>query len=261
MFFANFFFKKVYYMINIFLIILLIFLLYLFFKKSYLLLYFNNKILELFTPTTPHIYSTNHQPWLNFRNNYIDIKNEYNLFIKNVHYPELFYKQEKTTSESIDINKSWRSIFLRMYNQDTDYAKYFPKTMNLISSIDCITAMFSILEPGTKLLPHRGIDKGVLRYHIAIKVPKNYQDCFLLIKGHDVINKYAWQEGYDILFDDLFEHCVENNTDESRVILLLDIKKEFNNKLLKLLHNSVVNKITKNELFITTIDNINNNLK
>lgn len=248
-------------MINIFYILLLISLSYLLLKNSYLLLFINNKLLEYFTPNTPHIYLTNHQPWLNFRYNYSIIKKEYYLFIKNVHYPELFYKQEKTTSEKIDINKSWRSIFLRVYGKNTDYVKYFPETLNLINTVDCVTALFSILEPGTKLLPHRGIDKGVLRYHIALTVPINYEDCFMLIKGHNGVNKYAWQEGHDILFDDLFEHCVENNTNETRVILLLDIKKEFNNNLLKMIHNSVVNNISKNKLIINTMDNINNNLK
>lgn len=228
--------------------------------NEYILLYINNKILEKFTSNTTHRYETNNKPWYYIRENYIDIKNEYNTFIETIHYPELFYKQEQTTSITIDKNKSWRSIFLRMYNQDTDYVKYFPKTMDLIRTTECITALFSILEPDTILLPHKGVDKGVLRYHIAIQVPQNYKDCFLSIKGNNGIEKYNWQEGKDILFDDLFEHSAENNTSETRVVLLLDIKRDFNNKLLRKLHDSIINNITKNKLVKNTINIVNNKL-
>jgi beta-hydroxylase len=46
--------------------------------------------------------------------------------------------------------------------------------------------------------------------------------------------KYIWTEGEDILFDDTLLHSVENNTNEPRVILFLDIPRQFNNIIRKL---------------------------
>ena len=38
--------------------------------------------------------------------------------------------------------------------------------------------------------------------------------------------EYFWKEGVGVLFDDTFTHEVQNNTDEIRVALLLDVKRK-----------------------------------
>ena len=53
--------------------------------------------------------------------------------------------------------------------------------MTLINSVLCTTAYFSILEPGTKIKPHNGVYKGVLRYHLGLIVPSG--DLFIEIDG------------------------------------------------------------------------------
>lgn len=243
--------------ISIFIIIIIILLIY----NEYGLLYCSNKLFETFSPVNKFIYPTTEIKWQNFRNNYKLIKQEYDNFIENYHKPALMIDQEYTTSINIDRNKIWKTLFLRMYNKNTDYSKYFPETMKLINLTNCTTALFSIFDAGTQLSPHKGIDKGVLRYHIALKVPNNYKDCFIAIHDGEKYIKYNWQDGRDILFDDTYRHYAENNTNEQRIILLLDIKKEFNNKFLDIIHNCIIYIIGKNKIVNNSLTRINNILK
>jgi beta-hydroxylase len=128
----------------------------------------------------------------------------------------------------------WNVIILRMYNKNTEKIHDFPRTYEFIKRIPgCTLAMFSILPPGKVLRPHYGVYKGVYRYHLALIVPKNRDNCFLEVNGQ----RYHWEVGKDVLFDDTFNHRVENNTNETRVVLFLDIKKKFNHLFLDALND------------------------
>ena len=127
----------------------------------------------------------------------------------------------------------WEVVILRVYNKDTNNIKYFPKTYELLSSIPgCSFAMFSVLHSGKIIPEHSGPYKGILRYHLALITPKDNTHCLLTLNG---IN-YIWKEGKDVIFDDTFRHSAINGSTESRVVLFLDIKKEFNNLFLNSLN-------------------------
>jgi ornithine lipid ester-linked acyl 2-hydroxylase len=116
-------------------------------------------------------------------------------------------------------NGTWRLIILRLYRRDTDVPG-FPITRCLLCDIPgCTTAFFSILEPGRTLLTHFGVNYGVLRYHLALTVPKEQEQCFLIV-GNE---KRYWSPGNDILFDDTLPHSASNKSDEVRVVLFLDL--------------------------------------
>ena len=84
-------------------------------------------------------------------------------------------------------------------------------------------AMFSVLAPGAKILPHKGVYKGCLRFHLGLSTP-NSDDCFIIINEE----KYSWKDGEGILLDDTYEHEVHNNTEETRIILFCDIVRPLN---------------------------------
>ena len=81
------------------------------------------------------------------------------------------------------------------------------------------TAMFSILSPRKHILDHRGPYKGVLRYHLGLIVPRDAEACRIRV-GEDVRH---WEEGKSMIFDDTFNHEVWNDTDETRVVLFVDV--------------------------------------
>lgn len=97
-----------------------------------------------------------------------------------------------------------------------------PETSRLLSSIpDLETALFSILAPGYHIPAHRGITRGLIRVHLAVKVPTDRLNCRIRVDS----GIHHWTEGQCLVFDDTFEHEVWNDTPEERVVLLLDIKR------------------------------------
>ncbi len=95
-----------------------------------------------------------------------------------------------------------------------------PRTAALMREIPGMTtAMFSILSPRKHILDHRGPYKGVLRYHLGLIVPEDAEACRIRV-GEDIRH---WEEGKSMIFDDTFNHEVWNDTDETRVVLFVDV--------------------------------------
>jgi aspartyl/asparaginyl beta-hydroxylase (cupin superfamily) len=84
-----------------------------------------------------------------------------------------------------------------------------------------ITAMFSILEPGKHLPPHRGPYNGVLRLHLGLIVPEPRDKLGIRVESET----YRWKEGEAVIFDDAYEHEAWNDTDRTRVVLFVDFVK------------------------------------
>lgn len=161
--------------------------------------------------------------------NYPFIKQELNLFIKennifnkefNSNSNNLFSNFEKT----LDYN-NWNTIPVFLNGNELKYSrKYFPTIMKCIdeSKGQLFTAIFSILEPGKQIEPHYGPFKGILRYHLGIDIPDG--DCFINVNNE----KYKWKNGEGILFDETHLHYAQNNTNEKRVILFIDVIRPLN---------------------------------
>ena len=84
-----------------------------------------------------------------------------------------------------------------------------------------ITVMFSILEPGKHLPPHRGPYNGVLRLHLGLIVPEPREQLGIRVENE----VYRWQEGEAVIFDDAYEHEAWNRTPHTRVVLFVDFIK------------------------------------
>jgi ornithine lipid ester-linked acyl 2-hydroxylase len=115
----------------------------------------------------------------------------------------------------------WKTFFLYGYGFEARLGvEMCPKTAELMRRIPGMTtAMFSILAPHKHILDHRGPYKGVLRYHLALIVPHHAESCRIRV-GQDF--RY-WREGQSLVFDDTFNHEVWNDTDETRVVLFVDV--------------------------------------
>jgi beta-hydroxylase len=95
-----------------------------------------------------------------------------------------------------------------------------PETTKLLDSIPGLkVAFFSILAPGKHIPEHRGKHKGLLRYHLALKVPEPRTACRIRIEDQIAY----WEEGKSLIFDDTYLHEVWNDTDGYRAVLFLDI--------------------------------------
>lgn len=76
--------------------------------------------------------------------------------------------------------------------------------------------MFSVLEAGTHILPHRGVTNTRVVCHLPLVVPGN---CALVVGGQ----KHVWREGEAVAFDDTYEHEAWNRGASTRVVLIIDV--------------------------------------
>jgi beta-hydroxylase len=133
-------------------------------------------------------------------------------------FQDIVSHERHLTSDS-----GWKTYFFKGYGIEFDpNMERCPETARLIRQIPGMTtAMFSILAPGKRIPPHRGPYTGVLRYHLALLVPEPAGRCGIRV-DREVRH---WQEGRSLVFDDVFEHEVWNDTDGTRVVLFVDFKR------------------------------------
>jgi ornithine lipid ester-linked acyl 2-hydroxylase len=115
----------------------------------------------------------------------------------------------------------WKTFFLYGFGFEAALGvELCPKTAALMQKIPGMkTAMFSILSPRKHILDHRGPYKGVLRYHLGLIVPEDARACRIRV-GDDIRH---WEEGQSMIFDDTYNHEVWNDTDQTRVVLFVDV--------------------------------------
>lgn len=164
-------------------------------------------------------------------NNWRQIRNELlPLLLKRDALPSLQEIQQEQKVLNQDDN--WKTFFLFGYGIKASLnCALCPVTTSILESIPGMkTAFFSVLSPRKHIPAHKGIYKGLLRSHLALQVPGNLGDCLMRIEDQQIF----WEEGKVIIFDDTREHEVWNNTDEVRVVLLLNVIRPYKGILSKL---------------------------
>jgi aspartyl/asparaginyl beta-hydroxylase (cupin superfamily) len=194
---------------------------------------------------------------------YENIKREFINYDGNI---ECFRKSNPLLSniDSIDVDNDycWRTFYLKKLGKiiNDEKTSFFPETLNIIKDDQIHNAFFSILDPYVEIKPHIGYYKGYLRYHLGLIIPNENGNKPYIICGGE---KYEWNEGEGVLFDDMFLHYVNNMTSKKRVVLYLDVKRKNKNWLI---HNiiKIGNYITENSFIIDMFiknQHIQNNLK
>ncbi|MCG8592596.1 MAG: aspartyl/asparaginyl beta-hydroxylase domain-containing protein [Proteobacteria bacterium] len=119
--------------------------------------------------------------------------------------------------------RGWKSYFLYGYGHRMEAAcRRCPRSAALLTSIPGLeTGFFSILEPGQRLVPHRGPTKAILTWHLALRTPTRFEDCSIEIDRR----VHTWREGQSLIFDDTYRHAVWNDTSEPRVVLLIHFRR------------------------------------
>ncbi len=156
-------------------------------------------------------------------------------------------------ASTISQDDKWKTYFFYGYGKKAEEnCARCPRTTELIEQVPGMTtAFFSILSPGKHIPAHRGPYKGVLRYHIGLKVPEPSEKCRIRVDDQ-IVN---WEEGESMVFDDTYNHEVWNETDGERAILFLDVKRPlpqplstFNDLIMAALRQtSVVQNAQKNQ--------------
>jgi beta-hydroxylase len=121
---------------------------------------------------------------------------------------------------TITQDDKWKTYFLYGYGFRSEAnCERCPETARLCAQIPGMkTAFFSILSPQKHIAAHRGPYKGVLRYHLGLRIPEPQEGCRIRV-DEDVRH---WTEGGSLIFDDTYDHEAWNDTDGVRVVLFVD---------------------------------------
>ena len=158
-------------------------------------------------------YSPEHFPWaMDLADNWLAIRAEY----ESLHDEILMSNPEEQLYEG-----GWDVFGLHAFGEPMHKnCEMCPVTTELVRMVpDMTTAGFSVLKPGSHILPHNGSDDTVLRFHLGLVIPPG---CALRVDD----TMCPWVEGGCIIFDDTIEHEAWNGSMKTtRAILLLDFIK------------------------------------
>ena len=119
---------------------------------------------------------------------------------------------------------AWDALFFYRHGRryDSTHARC-PRTSAVLGSIELCRIddeapeiCFSVLAPGSTILPHFGVTNTRAVMHLPLVAPP---DCALNIVG---IGEHHWREGELMMFDDTYGHEAWNRSQQTRVILLMD---------------------------------------
>jgi aspartyl/asparaginyl beta-hydroxylase (cupin superfamily) len=130
------------------------------------------------------------------------------------------FQDISTDQRKLTQDDRWKTFFLYGYGFRVDeHLARCPETARALAEIPGLkTAMFSIFAPHKRIPPHGGPYKGVLRYHLALRVPEPAGSCGITVRGET----RHWDEGSSLVFDDVWQHEAWNDTDGTRVVLFVD---------------------------------------
>ncbi len=127
----------------------------------------------------------------------------------------------------------WKMMLLLMIDQYNEaYEAQCPVTFQLLRNIPNITfAAVSKLGAHSKIHPHKEWIKeddtllynngNLHRAHLGLQIPADAQACAMRV-GEET---RSWEAGKFLMFNDSIEHEVWNNTDEDRIVLVVDFIK------------------------------------
>jgi ornithine lipid ester-linked acyl 2-hydroxylase len=131
------------------------------------------------------------------------------------------FQDISTDQATITDDDRWKTFFLFGYGFKSEAnCGRCPRTTALLEAVPGMTtAMFSILSAGKHIDAHRGPYRGVLRYHLGLRIPEPREAAGISVGGE----VRHWDEGKSLVFDDGYEHFAWNDTDDVRVVLFVDI--------------------------------------
>jgi aspartyl/asparaginyl beta-hydroxylase (cupin superfamily) len=140
--------------------------------------------------------------------------------------PYIQYDAHLPLDQWRELNKSPRWSAFHFYEKGSEIPERCaraPETMTAVRRLPQAfvdlrspTAMFSVLQPKTRIPPHTGIANFRLVVHLPLVLPPG---CGFRVGGET----RQWRLGEAWVFDDTIEHEAWNDSDQVRIILICDI--------------------------------------
>jgi aspartyl/asparaginyl beta-hydroxylase (cupin superfamily) len=172
-----------------------------------------------FEGSEPAFFDISEKSWSKLLSeNYLVIKTEFEKF-KEENELIPYYNQNLASDF-----KKWQIQPLYFWGKKNKVIEgFFPKTFHLIEQIDgLLSCSFSVLHPHTHIKPHVGDSNVMYRCHLGLSVPGGIEETGIRVQNE----KREWREGSLFAFCDAYEHEAWNNTDEERLVLIVDVVRE-----------------------------------
>ncbi|WP_206363476.1 aspartyl/asparaginyl beta-hydroxylase domain-containing protein [Sphingomonas crocodyli] len=139
-------------------------------------------------------------------------------------YVQMDAGSPETKWSGLDGSLDWSACFLWEYGVRNDpVCAACPETAAALAAIPqtnipgkAPSAFFSILRPGAHIPPHTGVTNTRAIIHLPLVVPGG---CRFRVGGET----REWRVGEAFAFDDTIEHEAWNDSDEIRIVLILDV--------------------------------------
>ena len=156
-------------------------------------------------------------------------------------FHELVPGQEEISAND---DRDWRMFLVKAYGTTLRRnAARCPLLSSLLEECpEVLSANFSLLAPGKHIPCHRGPFRGVLRFHLGLRVPLDETGRVGTEMRVDGV-EHRIGEGDSLLWDDTYPHEVWNRTGGLRVALLLDVRRPHLPWDLRMLSGAVVGAI------------------
>jgi aspartyl/asparaginyl beta-hydroxylase (cupin superfamily) len=126
--------------------------------------------------------------------------------------------------KELNHNREWTAVHLLQNGERVEAnARHCPRTLDVLAKMDqprirggSPNAMFSLLAPRTRIPPHTGVANTRLVCHLPLIVPPG---CGFRVGA----TTREWRVGEAFVFDDTIEHEAWNDSDELRVVLIIDL--------------------------------------
>jgi aspartate beta-hydroxylase len=127
-------------------------------------------------------------------------------------------------SISANDGRDWRMFIMKAYGiENRRNMAACPRLAAMVRAApEILSASFSVLGPRKHIPEHRGPIRGILRFYMALIMPKTpggAPAAVLKVAGVE----HRLEEGQYLLWDDTFPHEAWNGSDEVRVVLSLDV--------------------------------------
>ena len=192
--------------------------------------------------TTP-VIANSEFPWVEqLEGAYTQIRKELDSLLEHPEDIPTFH-QLSPDQRRISKGNNWKTFAFYVYGKRVDdNCELCPETAAVLDALPGMrTAMFSILAPHYHIPPHKGPTRAVIRAHLGLKVPTDWEKVWIRVDDQIL----HWKEGEVVLFDDTYDHEVLNDTDETRSVLFIDIDRPmdhignlFNTLIVKLIQLS-----------------------
>jgi hypothetical protein len=187
---------------------------------------------EYFYPGLPAIefYDREEFPWLaGFEAATADIRRELIEIVRQDQggfAPYIHYDDHLPLDQWRELNHSPRWSAFHFYEKGQpieERCRRAPATMQALAALPQArvpvrspTAIFSVLQPKTRIPPHTGVANFRLVVHLPLIVPPG---CGFRVGGET----RQWSAGEAWVFDDTIEHEAWNDSEETRIIFICDI--------------------------------------